>query len=92
MGHEDLTRAAAAAGFAMATLEDDADTVARSQFMPPKTTEDLARGGVRSLPSENLPVAVTRTAPAAASPRGLLPAVATVRDTVYGYLGRGLPA
>ena len=93
MGLEDLMRAASAAGFAMATVDDDlAETPSRDQPVTPRSAEDLARGGQRSLPAYTLPAVIARSAPPVPAAKSLIPSASSVRETVYSYLGRGLPA
>ena len=92
-GHDELLRAAAAAGFAMATAEDDLTTADRQTSSGSKVSvEELARGG-RAVPATEMQaLAVVARHQTPTAPRGLMASANTVRETVYGYLGFGVPA
>lgn len=88
-GLDQLMRAACAAGFAMVSLEDE-EAVAPMRAVV-RNVEELARGGRQAVAGSNLPAVVRdRVAPGA---KGLVSSAASsVRETVYGYLGLGVPA
>ncbi len=92
-GLDELLRAAEAAGFAMAAPDDDqtpfATTVSASTAV---TVEDLARGA-RAVSARPAVVALAASGPVGALvPKSVRSGAHTVRETVYGYLGFGVPA
>lgn len=87
---EDLERAAAAAGFAMAGIDDLSDAHPRNA---PKAqaAEDVARGA--RAPKVALPALTSPHAATDANGKGRLASGAqAVRESVYGYLRFGIPA
>ena len=89
---EQLNRAAAAAGFAMAT-DDDLDFKKSSR----PAGDEVARGARTPTAQQALAVlqgsSATQRTPAISAPANALVAGAnTVRATVYGYLGLGAVA
>ena len=89
---DDLERAAAAAGFAMAATEDGSDLSQPMHATPSaQSAEELARGARQ--PKMNLPaLAGPQSATNAASKGRLATGAQTVRESVYGYLRFGIPA
>jgi hypothetical protein len=90
---DELNRAAAAAGFAMAGMDDEPATTARTTApRSAVSVEDSARGARQ--------VAAAAPSSDQTAARAILPAGAntlraganSVRDTLYGYLGFGVPA
>ena len=80
----DLEKAASAAGYAMASADDDAQLNSA-----PLAGDAVARGG--HVPTVKAALAAlppaARHAGHAEHPRSIIPSAHTVRDTVYGYLG-----
>ncbi len=94
-GLDDLMRAAEAAGFAMAAPDDDpmqtSATVPISSIASPAVSvEDLARGARRAVTAEHNGGA--STAAGAMAPKSVRISANSMRETVYGYLGFGVPA
>jgi hypothetical protein len=95
-GLDDLMRAAEAAGFAMAAPDDDplqaSTAVPISAIVSPTVSvEDLARGAHRPVTPEQ--TGVTTTAAAGSMvPKSVRTGANSMRETVYGYLGFGVPA
>jgi hypothetical protein len=89
-GHDELLRAAEAAGFAMAAPDDEQTAIATSVSSSSVTVEDLARGA-RAISSAP-PAAASTGAVGALVPKSVRSGAHTVRETVYGYLGLGVPA
>lgn len=93
LGLDELNRAAAAAGYAMAAWDDEPLPSPRAATEESRVSmEDSARGA-RQLVVQ--PAAATELAPRVALPavpNALKSGAHTVRDTVYGYLGFGVPA
>ncbi len=92
-GLDDLMRAAEAAGFAMAAPDDDPMQVSAAVpisalVSPAVSVEDLARGARRAVPAEQTGVA----AAGSMVPKSVRTGANSMRDTVYGYLGLGVPA
>jgi hypothetical protein len=86
---DDLMRAAEAAGYAMASPEDDA--ALQADAAPVALTvsaEDSARGARRVA----LPASHAGTGTTSMVPKTVRSGATSVRDTVYGYLGFGVPA
>ena len=91
-GLDELHRAAEAAGFAMAAPDDDDGATERAVPVRKVSVEEVARGGLRGQPADRqLLLAAPRTQPNAA-PSRLIAGAHSVRETVYGYLGFGVPA
>ena len=91
---DELSRAAAAAGFAMAAPDDD---FPRSESRQPATVaisvEELARGARRGPAASDAAaevLAARTTSPEAG--KGLLASANSVRETVFGYLRLSVPA
>ena len=89
-------RAAEAAGYSMASPDDDlAQTSAAvpiSAIVPQAVSvEDLARGSRPAMMSEQQSVAVA-VAAGSMIPQSVRTGAHSVRETVYGYLGFGIPA
>lgn len=85
---EELTRAATAAGYAMASIEDDAALVP-----PLPIGEEIARGEripTASQALSTLPVPAARSTQADA--RGFVAGAQHVREAVFGYFGLGATA
>lgn len=85
---DELMRAADAAGYAMASMDDDpaAGTTAAAYL-----AEQLARGAQSTktaVPAD----ALARSVSDGAARGRLTSGAETVRSTVYGYLGIGIPA
>ena len=90
---DELARAAAAAGFAMAAPDDDfGPNERRVNQIAPVSVEELARGGQRMATADQLPAVIAARPIEPAAPKGLLAGANSVRDTVYGYLRLGVPA
>jgi len=85
---DDLARAAEAAGFAMAGAADDFDV--QSESMTAKVpVESVARGFRPDDSRPNLPILTRSTRPARSR---LASGAHAVRESLYGYLGLGIPA
>lgn len=85
---DELDRAAAAAGFAMASEVDDASTALTTPF-----EGDAVARGSRTVPIIDQPsVAVTAARRVDEGARSLVAGAHNVRDTVYNYLGLGATA
>ena len=98
-GLDDLMRAAEAAGFAMAAPDDDPMQVSAAVpisaiVSPAVSVEDLARGARRAVTAEQAAAQTGVTTAAAGSmvPKSVRTSANSMRDTVYGYLGLGVPA
>ena len=86
VGLDELVRAANAAGFSMATEDDDVGVAATPVNAILKSAEDLGRGARPvSVRTVVVPAMIARPTVAAA-PKGLMSSANSVRDTVYGYL------
>ena len=86
---DELDRAAAAAGYAMAAEDDEA------QYRAPRTADDsVARGG--RVPTVQAALAAlpgpTQSAMRMEPSKGIAHSAHSVRETVYGYLGLAAPA
>ena len=82
---DELNRAAAAAGYAMAAVDDEADlAVVKS------SGDEVARGArVPTAQSVLATLPAPRRGRDTDTSRGFLASANTVRDTVFGYLGLG---
>ncbi len=92
---DELMRAAEAAGFAMATPDDDlGNTTAAvpiSTILPAAmSVEDLARGARRAVTAEQAGGAAVATG--TMMPKSVRTGANSMRETVYGYLRFGVPA
>lgn len=89
---DDLNRAAAAAGFSMAPVEDDAD--APNLQTSSARGDDVARGARVPTVREALSV-LPQPAERRSQPdpvKGLMAGANSVRETVFGYLGLSVTA
>lgn len=86
---EDLARAASAAGYAMASVDDDSSIVSTVPV-----GEEVARGG--RIPTASSMIAALPSPthrPAHTEGKGLVAGAQHIRETVFGYLGfRGATA
>jgi hypothetical protein len=92
---DELMRAAEAAGFAMATPDDELSNATAaipiSAILPASmSVEDLARGARRAVTAEKTGVATM--AAGTMMPKSVRTSANSMRETVYGYLRFGVPA
>ena len=80
---DELNRAAAAAGYAMAAVDDEADLAVV------KSSGDEVARGARVPTAQSVLAALPAPRRGTDTSRGFLAGANTVRDTVYGYLGLG---
>jgi hypothetical protein len=89
---DDLMRAAAAAGFALATDDDEVSVKPARSAEAAISVEDSARGARRPVTAAEFVAAGQSRADAPTSTSAVRAGANTVRDTVYGYLRMGVPA
>jgi hypothetical protein len=90
---DDLMRAAAAAGYALAADDDEAAVLKPALAVEPAiSVEDSARGARRPATAAEFVAAGQARAPEATATSTVRAGANTVRDTVYGYLRMGVPA
>jgi hypothetical protein len=89
---EELMRAATAAGYAMAAMDDEpaVASVTTTETVS-VSVEDSARGARRPVTAAEF-VAAGPDRSVVASASGVRSSATAVRDTVYGYLRMGVPA